>query len=144
MLTEHYRSVDEKQRFLRKVFDQSAPYYEGIVRWGSFGSGERYRRQALVRNGLQQGMRVLDVASGTGPTARAAATILCKERDVICLDPSSGMLREAKKRLATDYVQAGADDLPFRDATFNFLVMGYALRHVGSLEGTFAEYFRRL
>ena len=144
LLTEHYRSAEEKQQYLRKVFDQSAPHYEGIVRWGSFGSGEWYRRQALVRSGLRRGMRVLDVASGTGSTARAAVALLDKESDVVCLDPSSGMLREARKRLVAPCIQGGADHLPFRDATFNFLVMGYALRHVESLEGTFAEYFRVL
>jgi demethylmenaquinone methyltransferase/2-methoxy-6-polyprenyl-1,4-benzoquinol methylase len=144
LLTEHYRSAKEKQRFLRKVFDQSAPHYEAILRWSSFGRGELYRRQALVRNGLRRGMRVLDVASGTGPAARAAATILGGERAVVCLDASSGMLLEARRRFVTDYVQGEADRLPFRNETFDFIIMGYALRHVERLEGTFAEYFRVL
>ena len=41
-------------------------------------------------------------------------------------------------------MQAGADDLPLADASFDFLTMGFALRHVNSLDGTFREYFRVL
>ncbi len=144
ILTDHYRSVEEKQRFLRNVFDQSAPHYERIIRWGSFGTGEWYRRQALLRAGLRPGMRVLDVATGTGPTARAAASIVGGARQLVCVDPSIGMLHESQKRLATAYVQAGADHLPLRNERFDFLAMGYALRHVESLEGAFREYFRVL
>jgi demethylmenaquinone methyltransferase/2-methoxy-6-polyprenyl-1,4-benzoquinol methylase len=144
LMTAHYRSADEKQRFLRKVFDQSAPYYEKIIRWGFFGSGDRYRRQALLRGGLKKGMRVLDVGTGTGPTARAAVSIVENLRDVVGLDPSIGMLQESQRRLPMACVQGVADQLPLRDGQFDFLVMGFALRHVESLEGAFGEYLRAL
>ena len=42
----------------------------------SFGSGQGYRRDALVRAGLTRGMRMLDVATGTGLVARAARDIV--------------------------------------------------------------------
>ena len=144
LLTDHYLSTDEKQRFLRKAFDQSAPYYEKIIRWGFFGLGDRYRRQALLRGGLRKGMRVLDVATGTGPTARAAVGIVGNLRDVVGLDPSIGMLQESQRRLPVACVQGVADQLPLRDGQFDFLVMGFALRHVESLEGAFREYLRAL
>ncbi|MGH7322781.1 MAG: class I SAM-dependent methyltransferase, partial [Candidatus Rokuibacteriota bacterium] len=41
-------------------------------------------------------------------------------------------------------VQGLAEWLPFRDATFEFLSMGYALRHVTDLRLAFAEYHRVL
>ena len=54
------------------------------------------------------------------------------------------MLREARSRLDACHVQGEADHLPLRDATFDFVAMGYALRHVQSLEGAFAQYYRIL
>ncbi len=144
LFTAHYRSTEEKERFLRTIFDQSAPHYESIVNWGFFGSGDRYRRQALLRGGLKKGMRVLDVATGTGPTARAAVHIVGDLRNIVGVDPSLGMMQESRKRLLVTCVQGVADHLPLRDQQFDFLVMGFALRHVERLEGAFSEYLRVL
>ena len=41
------------------------------------------------------------------------------------------------------FVLGRAEQLPFADHSFDFLTMGYALRHVTSLEATFLE-FRRV
>jgi demethylmenaquinone methyltransferase / 2-methoxy-6-polyprenyl-1,4-benzoquinol methylase len=41
-------------------------------------------------------------------------------------------------------VQGSAERLPFRDGSFDFLSMAYALRHVTDLEVTFQEYLRVL
>ncbi|TFG59986.1 MAG: methyltransferase domain-containing protein [Nitrospirales bacterium] len=37
-----------------------------------------------------------------------------------------------------------AEHLPFPDGTFDFVLMGYALRHVSDLQHTFNEYWRVL
>jgi demethylmenaquinone methyltransferase/2-methoxy-6-polyprenyl-1,4-benzoquinol methylase len=42
------------------------------------------------------------------------------------------------------YVRGFAEVLPFRDASFDFLSMGYALRHMADLQTTFAEALRVL
>ena len=144
-LRPHYDSLDEKQSFLRDVFDRSAPYYEGIASWGFFGTGGWYRRWALKRTGLKPGMKVLDEATGTGPTARAIAAVTKAPAEIVCVEPSRGMLLESRKLLPqATYLQAGADHLPLPDNAFDFLTMGFALRHVNSLDGTFGEYFRVL
>jgi demethylmenaquinone methyltransferase/2-methoxy-6-polyprenyl-1,4-benzoquinol methylase len=144
VLAPHYKSPRDKQQFLRGIFDRTAPYYEGITRWGFLGSGDWYRRQALLRAGLRPGMRVLDIAAGTGPTARAAVQVLGNAKSVVCLDLSLEMLRVSRQRLAASYVQGAADNLPVRDDSVDFLTMGFALRHVESLEGAFCEYRRVL
>ena len=89
-------------------------------------------------------MHVLDVACGTGLVAAEAAKILGSARTITCLDPSSGMLDEARKKLKATFVQGRAEELPFPDRSFDFLTMGYALRHVMELEQTFREYHRVL
>lgn len=142
VLSSHYGAEDEKQKFLRKVFDEAAPHYEGIAKWGWFGSGHWYRVEALRRAGLASGMRVLDVASGTGPTARAIGEIVGSEDLITCLEPSAGMIAESKKRLNCEHLQAGAEAMPVKDASFDFLTMGFALRHVDDLSKTFAEFHR--
>lgn len=139
----YYDGPEQKQRFLRDIFDRTAPLYEAIARWGWLGSGDIYRRSALRRAGLQPHMRAIDVASGTGPTARALLRIVGRPEQVVCVEPSAGMIAESQKRLPCVHHQATAEDLPVPDASFDFLTMGFALRHVDDLDATFRE-FRRV
>lgn len=44
----------------------------------------------------------------------------------------------------TDILRGMAEHLPFSDGTFDFVLMGYALRHVSDLQHTFNEYWRVL
>ena len=137
------KSHDDRRAFVTELFDKTAPHYERINRILSFGCGLKYRQDALERAGLRPGMRVLDVGVGTGLTARAALNATDRSASVIGLDPSLGMLHEARS-LETALVRALAEQLPVARASFDFLTMGYALRHVADLKATFQEYIRVL
>jgi len=145
VLFPHYKVREEKARFLRGIFDASAPHYEGIASWGFFGSGHWYRVNALkLRGGLKPGMKCLDIASGTGPTARAVAEVAGGSSHVTCVEPSFGMLSESLKLLPSVHIQGCADAIPLTDAQFDFMTMGFALRHVENLRQAFGEYHRVL
>jgi demethylmenaquinone methyltransferase/2-methoxy-6-polyprenyl-1,4-benzoquinol methylase len=141
MLPEYYASDAGKRGFVGRLFDASAPDYDRVDRLLALGSGSRYRRAALLRAGLAPGMRMLDVAAGTGLVAREAVRIVGDSRDVVGVDPSAGMMAAAGGGLAL--VQGRAEQLPFADRTFDFLALGYALRHLADLAATFRE-FRRV
>ena len=144
MLTRYYRSEDDRAPFINTLFDRAARHYDWIGHLLAFGSGPYYRRRTLARAGLRPHMKLLDVATGTGQVARAAARILGDERGVVGLDPSAGMLREARRVHAGPLVQGRAEEIPVRDNVFDMLSMGFALRHVTTLERAFAEYRRVL
>ena len=144
LLTEHYASPDAKPAFVNRLFDAGAKHYDGVVDWGFLRSGAFYRRWVQQRHGLKPGMRVLDVACGTGLVAVEAAKILGGAEAITCLDPSAGMLAVARKKLPATFVQGRAEAMPLPDDSFDFLTMGYALRHVTDLEATFREYLRVL
>jgi demethylmenaquinone methyltransferase/2-methoxy-6-polyprenyl-1,4-benzoquinol methylase len=144
MLADRPRDEAERRRFLTQLFDATARDYDRLTGFLSFGSGIPYRRDALRRAGLRRGMRVLDVAVGTGAIARGAIGIVGATGCVVGLDPSAGMLREARRKLALPLVQGEAERLPFQDGAFDFVSMGYALRHVSDLDRMFGEYARVL
>lgn len=144
LLPDYYQDETQRQRFLTRIFDDTASHYDRIIGLMSFGSGARYRRWALRRAGLKRGMKVLDVAVGTGAVAGAAASIVGPLGAVVGLDPSTGMLGQASKKLRIALIQGVAERLPFRDGVFDLLSMGYALRHVADLRHTFGEYSRVL
>jgi demethylmenaquinone methyltransferase/2-methoxy-6-polyprenyl-1,4-benzoquinol methylase len=133
-----------RRRFLRDIFDQTASHYDRIDGLLSFGLGRHYRADALRRGGLAAGMLALDVAVGTGAVSAAACGIVGPRGRVIGVDPSPGMLRQARAALAMPLLQGMAEALPFRAQAFDFLSMGYALRHVTTLEAAFREYARVL
>ncbi|PYN85194.1 MAG: hypothetical protein DMD87_24625 [Candidatus Rokuibacteriota bacterium] len=144
VLEEYYRVKADRQSFVDELFDGAARYYNHIGRMLDLGSGPMYRRQALQRAGLKPGMRLLDVATGTGLVARGGAEVLGDPRRVIGIDPNSGMLREARMALSGPLVRGRAEVLPFRSDSFDMLSMGFALRHVEDLEIAFDEYRRVL
>ena len=140
----YYDGPEQKQQFLREIFDRTAPFYEAIAKWGWFGSGDLYRRNALRRAGFKAHMQAIDVASGTGPTTRALLHFVERPEQVVCVEPSAGMIAESRKRVPCVHHQATAEDLPVPEASFDFLTMGFALRHVDDLEATFREFHRVL
>jgi demethylmenaquinone methyltransferase/2-methoxy-6-polyprenyl-1,4-benzoquinol methylase len=66
------------------------------------------------------------------------------EGSLVGIDPSPGMLAQAKKSLGIETRVATAENLPFDHAAFDFLSMGYALRHVEDIASAFREYHRVL
>lgn len=143
-LRSFYAADDERQSFVNDLFDRTARYYDWMNAVMSFGSGYWYRGEVLREAGLKEGMRVLDVATGTGPVAAAARKIVGASGHVVGIDPSAGMLRVAQTKAVARFIQATGEALPLADERFDLLSMGYALRHVPDLRETFREYHRVL
>lgn len=144
VLDEYYGSEEERPGFVRRIFDRTAGDYDRVERLLALGSGSWYRRRALARAGLGPGMRVLDVAIGTGLVAREAAALVGDPSAVTGVDLSLGMLRSARVPPGVQRVQGPAERLPFRSGAFDFVSMGFALRHVADLDAIFPEFLRVL
>lgn len=142
-LPEFYTAPVARGNFVNSLFDEAAPDYDWLSRLMSFGTDRRYRREALHRAGLQPRMRLLDVASGTGLMVRAALELGLAASQVTGVDPSAGMLAQNRRQNAVNLLQGRGERLPVRDASFDFVCMGYALRHVEDLHALFRE-FRRV
>jgi len=143
-LTDYYQTEQDRQAYLRRIFDDTAEDYDRIEGMLAWGTGPRYRRQALIRGGLVAGMKVLDVGVGTGLVAAQACTLVDDPALVTGIDPSPGMLAASKLPEAMVLIEGCADSLPFPDNHFEFLSMGYALRHISDLGVAFAEFERVL
>ncbi len=143
-LERYYARDEERRGVVNEVFDGGAPYYEWICRIMSLGTGERYRRDALVDAGLVEGMRILDIAAGTGLVLRSASVLCGNEGLAIGLDPSRGMLRECRRKCAAPLLQGRGEQLPFPTGCFDMVSLGYGLRHMADLHALFGECHRVL
>jgi ubiquinone/menaquinone biosynthesis C-methylase UbiE len=93
---------------------------------------------AMVRDG----MRLLDVACGTGELAGRAAERGAAPTGV---DLSEGMVALARKlQPAIDFAQADAEKLPYADGSFGAATAAFVLNHVPSPPGAAAELARVL
>ncbi len=144
VLEQYYADEQQRKSFVKNIFDKGAGDYNRIDRLMAFGTGPWYRRQALLRAGLEPGMKVLDVAAGTGLVTREIVRITGDHESVFALDPSTGMLAEAHRDLPVTVIQGRGEQLPFPDDYFDFLSMGYALRHLSDLGVVFREFSRVL
>lgn len=144
LLPHYYHSEQGRSAFIRDLFNRLAPEYEPVNSVLSLGAGRWYRRMTLQRAGIDAGMRVLDVATGTGMMAREEARLVGAAGQVIGVDLSENMLLRAHHALGVQCVQARAEALPIHDSSVDFISMGYALRHVADLGGLFHEFLRVL
>jgi ubiquinone/menaquinone biosynthesis C-methylase UbiE len=107
--------------------------------WNSFGranASQKWRRQsAVMGNDMTQaivaaarvkpGMRVLDIACGTGELALSLAALLAGEGEVVGVDISPAPLKIAEERATqrglsnATFQQADAHELPFPDNSFD-------------------------
>jgi SAM-dependent methyltransferase len=112
----------------------TADLYEAFCRQYS-----RYRQanEELIGHArLAQGMRVLDLAAGTGRTAQAALAELGEHGAVVCVEPSAEMREAGMRRLADARVE-WREALPDVAALFDRVLCGAAIWQLTPLEETF-------
>ena len=143
-LTDYYADEASRRGWVSRMFDSTGADYDRIETLIGFGSGTWYRGQALQRAGLKPGMRVVDVGMGTGLVSKQAAKIVGDPTLVTGVDPSPGMLANAQVPAGVQLVEGYAESIPFPDNSFDFLSMGYALRHISDLSVAFKEFHRVL
>ncbi len=142
-LRRYYHDDARRSEYVVDLFNQTAQHYNTIEALFLNG-GLLYRRLSLRMAGLRPGMKVLDVAIGTAAVARGAVRVVGPEGRVFGVDPSIGMLGQARLHFRGPLTRGVAESLPFASNRFDFVTMGIALRHVSDLVATFREYLRVL
>ncbi len=130
---------EDKARAVEAMFDRIAPRYDLLNRALTFRMDVHWRRRAVGALGLPPGARVLDLACGTGDLCNTLAHAGALP---IGADSSRGMLAAA--RVDVPLVRADALRLPFRDASFDGMTCGFAMRNFTALPRVFEECARVL
>ncbi len=123
---------------MRAMFSTIAPRYDFITRAFSFGMDSRWKRLGVRDARLEPGARVLDLACGTGDFSRLVAGSV-DGAIAVAADLTPGMLRRARERGVPRGVCADALCLPFPDATFDCVFVGYGLRNFPGLTAAVDE-----
>ncbi|MGE0800702.1 MAG: class I SAM-dependent methyltransferase [Lautropia sp.] len=144
-----YQSIDAaaKAERVRDVFDSVASRYDLMNDLMSGGLHRLWKRFAVAQAGLRPGMRVLDLATGSGDLARAMAKRPGVE--VWMTDVNAAMLAIGRDRALDDgrvlpTVQCDAERLPFPDRHFDRVTVAFGLRNMTRKEKALAEMRRVL
>jgi demethylmenaquinone methyltransferase / 2-methoxy-6-polyprenyl-1,4-benzoquinol methylase len=151
--------LDRRPDEVAAMFDRTAERYDLVNDVLSAGQDRLWRRAVAraLRPYTSAGQSVLDIAAGTGTSARAF--VAAGARCVAC-DFSLGMLRVGARRLATaqsrgepsregppvpggvSFVGGDALALPFRDGSFDAVTNSFGLRNVADPGAALSEMLR--
>ncbi|MEO2069398.1 MAG: ubiquinone/menaquinone biosynthesis methyltransferase [Desulfurobacteriaceae bacterium] len=124
-----------------EIFEKVANRYDQISSILSFGIIKKWQRELLKDLDLSD-KTVLDLACGTGEISHLFEN---KTKMTIGLDYSLPMLKVAKsKNKKTIFVQGDALNLPFKDDSFDLVIVSLGLRHFDDLERSLKEIKRVL
>jgi ubiquinone/menaquinone biosynthesis C-methylase UbiE len=124
--------------FEKRGWDRAAdPYHR---HWGSLSQQSAEAMLDAARVG--KGSRVLDVATGAGYVAAAAAA---RGAHAVGLDFSAAQVDLARATYpGVVFEQGDAEALPLADGSFDAIVVGFGVNHLPHPERAFAEAFRVL
>jgi len=126
---------------IRTMFSAIAGRYDLLNRVLSLGTDRSWRRRTCTLLGVNPGMLAADLCCGTGDLALALAG---RGARVVAADFSHEMLTRAAAKGVARPAEADCLRLPFRDATFDRVTVGFGVRNLQDLGAGLAEIRRIL
>jgi demethylmenaquinone methyltransferase/2-methoxy-6-polyprenyl-1,4-benzoquinol methylase len=124
------------------MFDGVARRYDLLNDLLSLGRTKAWRKVATSIIAPKPGMRILDIAAGTGSSSRPLADA---GAEVISLDFSKGMLEAGRKRHPDlTFMQGDALALSFKENEFDVTTISFGLRNTADTSKALKESFRVL
>ncbi|MDT3296600.1 bifunctional demethylmenaquinone methyltransferase/2-methoxy-6-polyprenyl-1,4-benzoquinol methylase UbiE [Shewanella sp. SP2S2-6] len=134
-----YKTVeaDKKAELVAGVFHSVAAKYDIMNDVMSFGIHRFWKRYTIEVSGARPGMKVLDLAGGTGDLTAKFSHLVGDKGEVVLADINDSMLKVGRTKLRdkgivnnVSYVQANAEALPFPDSHFDIITIAFGLRNV--------------
>jgi methionine biosynthesis protein MetW len=116
---------------ISKTYDSYRSYPESLL------------KKIIARGRISQGKKVLDLGCGTGNIASQLQTAI--KADVVGVDASFAMLKVAKDK-SLEVICADIDNqqLPFRDGSFDTIIVAYVIHQIKNLTFLLSECYRVL
>ncbi|MCL1050125.1 bifunctional demethylmenaquinone methyltransferase/2-methoxy-6-polyprenyl-1,4-benzoquinol methylase UbiE [Shewanella abyssi] len=148
-----YKTVEAEQKadMVAGVFHSVAAKYDIMNDVMSFGIHRMWKRFTIESAGARPGMKVLDLAGGTGDLTAKFSHLVGEKGQVTLADINDSMLKVGREKLRNkgivgnvNYVQANAEALPFPDNHFDIITIAFGLRNVTDKDAAIASMLRVL
>ncbi len=143
------RDSEEFADQVRGMFDRIAGVYDLMNSAMTAGLHHQWRERAVDRAQVTPGSDALDVCCGTGDLALELRRRIGPDGRVVGTDFSEPMLDLARRKsgeqdLPVEFGWADALDLPYGDASFDAVTIGFGARNLADLDRGIAEMTRVL
>ena len=129
-------STKEKAKRVDEVFSSVVDDYDLMNDVMSFGIHRIWKRFVVNISGIRRDSSVLDLAGGTGDITKLVYKKLGKDGNVTLCDTNENMLNQGRENLINigmikdiNFIRANAENLPFRDNCFDFVIIAFGLRN---------------
>ena len=135
---------DDKAKHVAGVFDSVARSYDRMNDLMSVGLHRWWKAFTVGHANVQPGMKVLDIASGTGDLARKFARRAGAGGEVWMTDINRSMLQAGRDRMIDagrllPVAQCDGEKLPFPDRYFDRVTVAFGLRNMTHKDAALAE-----
>jgi demethylmenaquinone methyltransferase / 2-methoxy-6-polyprenyl-1,4-benzoquinol methylase len=143
------RDSEEFADQVRGMFDRIAGVYDLMNSAMTAGLHHQWRQRAVERAEVGPGCDALDVCCGTGDLALELRRQIGPDGRVVGCDFSEPMLELARRKsgdedLPVEFGWADALELPYGDASFDAVTIGFGARNLADLEHGISEMTRVL
>ncbi|MCC8990720.1 MAG: demethylmenaquinone methyltransferase [Staphylococcus sp.] len=137
-----------KKEQVHTVFQNISKKYDRLNNIISFEQHKVWRKRVMKEMSVKKGSTALDVCCGTADWTIALSKAVGPQGEVTGLDFSENMLEVGKEKTAhmdnIHLVHGDAMNLPFDDASFDYVTIGFGLRNVPDYLGALKEMERVL
>ena len=144
-------SPGEKTRRVNKVFSSVADEYNLMNDIMSFGIHKLWKRFAVSLCGIRKDFHVLDLACGTGDITKLVYEKLGEHGHITLCDINETMLNHGRDDLINkgiikniDYIRANAESLPFKDNSFDCVIIAFGLRNITDKNTALKSIYKKL
>jgi demethylmenaquinone methyltransferase/2-methoxy-6-polyprenyl-1,4-benzoquinol methylase len=130
-------NLDKDPDEVAAMFDGVAKRYDLVNDLLSLGRTKAWRKAATAIIAPKPGMKILDLAAGTGSSSQPLAAA---GAEVIPADFSDGMLAAGRKaRPHLPFTKADALNLPFEANSFDVVTISFGLRNTADIDKALAQ-----
>ena len=141
-------SIQDKSKLVNSVFSSVHKKYDLMNDIMSLGIHRIWKKKFLDWINPIPNSSLIDVASGTGDIAKLFSLRTKNLSKIDCVEPNENMFSIGKNNLKNfkniKWHKTSAENLPFKENSFDFYTISFGLRNTRNLNKSLAEAYRVL
>ena len=141
-------TIQDKTKLVDSVFSKVYKKYDLMNDIMSLGIHRIWKNKLIDWMNPQLNESLIDVASGSGDIAKLFSNKNNNSAQITCVEPNNEMYLMGKSNLESlkniKWHKAKAEELPFKNDTYDFYTISYGIRNVSDINLSLKEAFRVL